>query len=326
MHGRLRLGTRGPDRCALSRNPDRLDLVTHRSVPLRAQVAHRRSKVDVTHPSLNGSQIDIRPKGASRERGAELVQVDFQNWRSKIYCNETNGRAIICPKMKTSQQRAKDDVHLHRHTGRTLKTPQRRPRGLKTRRAILRKAVNLASLEGLEGLTIGKLASALRISKSGLFAHFGSKEDLQCAAVDAARDIFVEKVVRPAYEFRGLKRLRALCENWLSYGEKKVFPGGCFFSAASLEFDDRPGRVRDQIVVLMKKWLGNLERAARDAQLAGEINKDVDVRQLAFEIQALAMGANWSSRLFRDQSAFRMVRGAILQRIDQATGTVQLRQ
>jgi len=228
--------------------------------------------------------------------------------------------------MKTNQPRAKHALPPHRHTGSALKTPLRRPRGLKTRRAILRKAVNLASLEGLEGLTIGKLASALRISKSGLFAHFGSKEDLQCAVVDEARDIFVEKVVRPAYEFHGLERLRALCENWLSYGEKKVFPGGCFFSAASLEFDDRPGRVRDRIVELMKKWLGNLERAAQDAQLAGEIKKEVDVRQLAFEIQALAMGANWSSRLFRDQNAFRLIRGAILQRIDQATGTVQLRQ
>ncbi|HET6930019.1 MAG TPA: TetR/AcrR family transcriptional regulator [Candidatus Acidoferrum sp.] len=227
--------------------------------------------------------------------------------------------------MKPNQQRAKETVQPQRRTSRSMKALQRRPRGLKTRRAILRKAVNLASLEGLEGLTIGKLASALRISKSGLFAHFGSKEDLQCAVVDEARDIFVEKVVRPAHQFHGLKRLRALCENWLSYGETKVFPGGCFFSAASLEFDDRPGRVRDQIVELMKKWLGNLEYAARDAQLAGEIRKEVDVRQLAFEIQALAMGANWSSRLFRDQNAFRLVRGSILQRLDQATGTAQSR-
>jgi AcrR family transcriptional regulator len=228
--------------------------------------------------------------------------------------------------MKTSQQRAKPSTRPRQRIRASSKTLLRRPRGLKTRRAILRKAVNLASLEGLEGLTIGKLASALRISKSGLFAHFGSKEDLQCAVVDEARDIFVEKVVRPAYEFHGLKRLRALCENWLSYGEEKVFPGGCFFSAASLEFDDRPGRVRDQIVELMRKWLGNLEHAARDAQLAGEIKKEADVRQLAFEIQALAMGANWSSRLFRDPSAFRMIRGAILQRIDQATGSVKSRE
>ena len=208
----------------------------------------------------------------------------------------------------------------------TLKGPFPRARGLKTRRAILRKAVDLASLEGLEGLSIGKLASALRISKSGLFAHFGSKEDLQCAVVDEARDIFVREVVRPAFQFRGRKRLRALCENWLCYAKEKVFPGGCFFSAASLEFDDRPGRVRDRIVELMKKWLGSLEHAAREAQLTGEIRKEADVRQLAFEIQALAMGANWSSRLFRDPNAFCLVRGAILQRIDQATESMPLRQ
>jgi AcrR family transcriptional regulator len=201
-----------------------------------------------------------------------------------------------------------------------------RPRGLRTRRAILRKAVNIASVEGLQGLTIGQLAAALRISKSGLFAHFGSKEDLQCAVVDEAREIFVERVVRPAYQFHGLKRLRALCENWLAYGKERVFPGGCFFSAASLEFDDRPGRVRQQIVGLMKRWLGNLERAARDAQAAGEIKKEADVRQLAFEIQALAMGANWSSRLFRDPSVYGSVRSAILRRIEQVTETRQSRQ
>jgi AcrR family transcriptional regulator len=201
----------------------------------------------------------------------------------------------------------------------------RRPRGLKTRRAILRKAVNIASLEGLEGLTIGKLASTLGISKSGLFAHFGSKEDLQCAVVDEARDIFIEKVIRPAAQLRGLHLLRALCENLLAYGEEKTFPGGCFFSAASLEFDDRPGPVRDRIVGLMKKWLGNLERAARDAQDAGEIRKDVDARQLAFEIHALDMGGNWSSRLFRDESAFRSAKVAILRRIDQVTVSVPSR-
>jgi len=213
-----------------------------------------------------------------------------------------------------------------RSSSTALKRPLRRTQGLETRRAILRKAVNLASLEGLEGLTIGKLASTLRISKSGLFAHFGSKEDLQCAVVDEARDIFVDRVVRPAFKFRGLERLRALCENWISYGKEKVFPGGCFFSAASLEFDDRPGRVRDRIVELMKKWLGNLEQAARDAQSAGEVREEVDVHQLAFEIQALAMGANWSSRLFRDRDAFRAAGAAILQRIDQATQPLSTRE
>ena len=229
--------------------------------------------------------------------------------------------------MKNAQPRPAASRPAQRPTAAPATNPRsRRPRGLKTRRAILRKAVNIASLEGLEGLTIGKLASTLRISKSGLFAHFGSKEDLQCAVVDEARDIFVEKVIRPAAQLRGLRLLRALCENWLSYGEQRTFPGGCFFSAASLEFDDRPGPVRERIVSLMKKWLGNLEHAARDAQSAGEIREEVDVRQLAFEIQALVMGGNWSSRLFRDQNAFRSAKAAILQRIDQVATPVQSRE
>jgi AcrR family transcriptional regulator len=223
--------------------------------------------------------------------------------------------------MKASALASRSSEHPSRAREKAAlgEAPARRPRGLRTRRAILRKAVNIASVEGLEGLTIGKLASALGISKSGLFAHFGSKEDLQCAVVDEAREIFVEIVVRPASQFQGLRRLRSLCENWIAYGEDRVFPGGCFFSAASLEFDDRPGRVRDRIVGLMQRWLGNLEQTAREAQAAGEIRKEVDVRQLAFEIQALAMGANWSSRLFRDPTIFRSVRKAILGRIEQAT-------
>src|SRR5271155_3483534 len=122
-------------------------------------------------------------------------------------------------------------IEMNTHPRRSaISRSPRRPRGLKTRRAILRRAVNIASLEGLEGLTIGKLASTLRISKSGLFAHFGSKEELQCAVVDEARDIFVEKVILPAAHFRGLRLLRALCENWLAYGEGKNFPRGGVFS------------------------------------------------------------------------------------------------
>src|SRR5215471_9581140 len=179
--------------------------------------------------------------------------------------------------MKTHLQARKTSLQAGRtdEVAAAGKARAQRPRGLRTRRAILRKAVNIASVEGLEGLTIGKLASALGISKSGLFAHFGSKEDLQCAVVDEAREIFAEIVVRPAAQFQGLRRLRSLCENWIAYGEDRVFPGGCFFSAASLEFDDRPGRVRDRIVGPMQRWLGNLEQTAREAQVAGEIRKEV---------------------------------------------------
>jgi AcrR family transcriptional regulator len=205
-----------------------------------------------------------------------------------------------------------------------MKMRHRRPkvkrlRGVKAREAILRKAVSIASVEGLEGLTIGKLAAELGISKSGLFAHFGSKEELQLAVVETARTIFVDRVVRPAYLEAGMKRLRTLYENWISYADSKSFPGGCFFSAVSLEFDDRPGRVRDQIMKLMKMWLGTLEETARAAQVAREIKKEVDPHQLAFEMHALATAANWSSRLFQDKTAFRTARTAVLQRLEQVS-------
>ena len=199
--------------------------------------------------------------------------------------------------------------------------PPQRPRGIRTRRAILRRAVALASVEGLEALTIGRLASALRMSKSGLFAHFGSKEELQCSAVEAARAIFVDAVIRPAAELRGLRRLRAYCQRWLSYTLLRDFPGGCFFTAASLEFDDRPGRVRDRIVELMTQWMRHLETTVHEARQAGEIDAHVDPRAVAFEIHSLAMGANWRNRLFKDPAALRLARRAIFARIDQLAAT-----
>jgi len=201
----------------------------------------------------------------------------------------------------------------------------RQPRGQKTRQAILRRAVDLASVDGLEGLTIGRLASALRISKSGLFAHFGSKEELQLAVIEEAKNIFGDQVIRPAFEAKGLRRLRSLCENWIAYAEGHVFPGGCFFSAASLEFDDRPGKVRDRIVELMKQWLSILEEGVRQAQARDEIRKSVDARQAAFEIHALAMGSNWSSRLFKDENVFKTVRRAIFRRIEEITEPATVR-
>lgn len=190
-------------------------------------------------------------------------------------------------------------------------------KGDRTRSAILRRAVDIASVEGLEGLTIGKLATALKISKSGLFAHFGSKEELQCAVVEEASQIFAEVVIRPAHGSRGMKRLKLLCENWAAYAQGNVFPGGCFFAAASLEFDDRPGKVRDRIVDKMNHWLLMLEEAVRQGQFTGEIRKDVDAQQAAFEVHALAMGGNWRSRLFGDAKAFRLANQAIQSRISE---------
>ncbi|HKF23511.1 MAG TPA: TetR/AcrR family transcriptional regulator [Candidatus Angelobacter sp.] len=192
----------------------------------------------------------------------------------------------------------------------------RPPKGERTRESILHVAVNLASVEGLEGVSIGRLADELGMSKSGLFAHFGSKEDLQLATVDMAREIFIEHVVRPAVaQAEGMPRLRALCDNWLGHVEQRVFMGGCFFTAASFEFDSRPGPVRDRIVTVMKEWLNALSQAVEGAKRAGHIKGSVDPRQLAFEIYSLAIGAHWGFQLLGDRRALKNARSTILARI-----------
>lgn len=192
----------------------------------------------------------------------------------------------------------------------------RKAHGERTRQSILETAVDLASAEGLEGLTIGRLASEMGMSKSGLFAHFGSKEDLQLATVEAARSVFIREVVRPAFETKeGLLRLWKLCDIWLGYVRGGVFRGGCFFAAAASEFDSRPGPVRDRIAEIMKEWLATLRRAVVDAQDAEQLDRDVDPTQLAFEFNALELGANWAFQLYGDRQAFGRARDAILERL-----------
>ncbi|HEU4597686.1 MAG TPA: TetR/AcrR family transcriptional regulator [Pyrinomonadaceae bacterium] len=192
----------------------------------------------------------------------------------------------------------------------------RKARGERTRQAILEMAVNVASAEGLEGLTIGRLASELSMSKSGLFAHFGSKEELQLATVEAAREIFIRQVVRPAFEAeQGLARTWKLCDVWLRYVKEEVFRGGCFFAAAAAEFDGRPGPVRDRVAEVMKEWLATLRRSIAEAQGAGQLDGDADPTQLAFELNALEMGANWAFQLYGDRQAFGRARTAMLERL-----------
>ena len=189
-------------------------------------------------------------------------------------------------------------------------------KGIRTRESILRAAVDLASVEGLEGLTIGRLADELKMSKSGLFAHFGSKEELQLATIEMARQIFVEHIVRPALaEPEGIQRLLKLCSGWLGHVEGRVFKGGCFFTAASFEFDSRSGPVRDAIADAMKTWLATLARAAESARKARHLKASIDPEQFAFEIYSLAMGANWALQLLDDKTAMKKARENILQRI-----------
>ena len=196
------------------------------------------------------------------------------------------------------------------------KTDGRVERGDRTRRHILDAAVDIASVEGLEGLSIGVLASKLRMSKSGLFAAFGSKEDLQLAAVDHAAAIFVEEVVRRGLSApRGLPRLIALCDAWLEYARREVFRGGCFFAAASAEFDGRPGPIRERVKEHMKDWMTLLSGAVRRAQQQGDLRAAVNPAQLAFELYSIAMGTNWAFQLFRDASTFQRARDAINARL-----------
>ena len=192
-------------------------------------------------------------------------------------------------------------------------------RGERTRRQILDAAVHIGSVEGLEGLTIGGLAQKLAMSKSGLFAAFGSKEELQLATVDHAAQIFVEQVVRPAMAApRGLPRLWALCDAKLGYSQKEVFRGGCFFAATSAEFDGRPGPVRDRIAGHMKAWLEVLVGAIERAKQEGHLRADVDPGQLGFELDSYSMGANWAYQLFGDAGAFDRARSATKARLDAA--------
>src|SRR6185295_2962795 len=189
-------------------------------------------------------------------------------------------------------------------------------RGAKTRQDILQAAVHVASAEGLEGLTIGRLADELRMSKSGLFAHFGSKEELQLAVVGKARDIFVHEVVDPAFtRERGLVRLLAMLDEWLAYVGRSVFRGGCFFMASAIEFDSRTGPVRDLIADLSRSWLDALDAEARHAQTLGQLDSRVDTAQLAFELHALVHAANWYYNIFQDKRAFDQARTGILDRL-----------
>jgi len=178
-------------------------------------------------------------------------------------------------------------------------------RGPKTRERILRKAVQLASVEGLEGITVGRLAESLGLSKAGLFAHFGSKEALQLAIVDEARRIFAEKVVEPAEQVaEGLPRLFVLQANWMAYLREGIFRGGCFFSAASAEFDGRTGPVKSRIASISGGWRSRLEAEAVRAKTLGHISAEARPAQIAFMLHAITLEANWAHQLFGETECF----------------------
>jgi len=177
-------------------------------------------------------------------------------------------------------------------------------KGEVTKQQILDHAVALASQVGLGGLTIGTLADDLSLSKSGLYAHFQSKESLQIKTLQAGAAKFVDTVVRPSLKApRGEPRVRALFEHWCRWPEQSSLKGGCLFVQVAAEFDDLPGQVRDELVRMQKDWLEVLANAARAAVNEGHFSKDLDVEQFAYDLYGIALMFHHASRLLRDPGA-----------------------
>lgn len=190
-------------------------------------------------------------------------------------------------------------------------------RGEETRREILKVSVDVASAEGLEGLSIGRLAKELGLSKSGLFAHFGSKEELQIATIDAARRDFVAAVIDPTAETEpGLERLVAMMFTWIRSVECGQNRGGCFFFSAAAESDDRHGPVRDLLAKLTGDWVLSIRKELKLAVRLGELEADTDADLVAFQLHGFVQEANWFRRLHSDEMAFERARASSLQVLD----------
>ncbi len=196
-------------------------------------------------------------------------------------------------------------------------TVRRRAPGERSRRRVVEQAAQLATIEGLEGLSIGRLARATGMPKSSVHVLFGSKEELQLATVEAARARFLAEIVVPALSSGepGLGRLVALCEGYLSYVERRVFPGGCFFVAAAAELGARPGRVHDLVAHSQQEWRDLLLQEARAAHAGGELAGTEDPAQLAFELGVILAGTNVVAVLHNDDAAIERARTAIRRRL-----------
>jgi AcrR family transcriptional regulator len=180
---------------------------------------------------------------------------------------------------------------------------------MRSRTAVLERSVQMASRDGLEGLTIGALAADLGVHKSSVHALFGSKEELQLATLAAARAILIDQVVVPALSSDvGLPRLRAIGDTWCGYLASDVFSGGCFLSAASMEMDGRPGPLRDAVASVMREWIAVLSANIEAAISAGELRADVNPAAMAFRLNALGMAANWQRQLLSDPAGIEHAR------------------
>jgi AcrR family transcriptional regulator len=184
-------------------------------------------------------------------------------------------------------------------------------KGAVTRQMILEHATGIASQVGLEGLSIGRLAEDLDLSKSGLFAHFQSKEQLQLKVLEFAAQRFIDTVVRPALGApRGEPRIRTFFDRWLHWPKESRLPGGCFFVAAAVELDDQPGPVRDRLVELQKDWLDVLANTVRSAVAEKHFRDDVDPEQFAHDLYGVMLAGHHASRLLRDPKAGQRTRNA----------------
>lgn len=201
--------------------------------------------------------------------------------------------------------------------------PGRKPRadGVQSRQAILLAAANLATTRGLEGLSIGELADHIGMSKSGLYAHFQSKEELELATIDKALEIFAAAVLVPAGASPGgLARVRALGEAFLAHLERRVFAGGCFFAGVSAELAARPGRARDRVMEVQQRWLDLFAEALRQAVESGELPPDADIDQLVFETTAMLVRANFTWIVTGDPAVLDRARAGIRNTLERAAG------
>ena len=188
--------------------------------------------------------------------------------------------------------------------------------GVRTRKAILHQAVSLATVEGLEGLSIGGLAKALGISKSGLYAHFGSKQELQLATIEEADRVFHLEVIDPALAApEGLPRLISVCDHFFDHLQRQTFPGGCFFAGAILEMGTRPGPVKERIGAFQLSFVGLILGFALKAQELGELPDGEDITLLVFELNGIILAANASFVMSNDPAMLEMARRAVRRRL-----------
>jgi AcrR family transcriptional regulator len=200
----------------------------------------------------------------------------------------------------------------------SVETTERRRRadGERSREKILQAAAELATIEGLNGLSIGRLADAVGMSKSGLYAHFRSKEELQLATVETASRILAAELEPGMEAPAGKARIVALCDAFLSHVERRVFPGGCFFASGAAELSTQPGRVRDAIAASYREWIALLQAEVRTAQAAGDVDAGEDAEQVVFELNGILVAANVFFLLFDDPGELERARRGVRERLE----------